>query len=322
MKLNPLFKLRYCELCDYYGLLTSVNCVGHRYGYGYLRATKPVSLLPEDQISRDKMKKRFKIIAWLAAVTVIGILVFQTYWVYNSYKTGERNFNTTVLNALYKSIDEYPLSVSKLPYGLQSKTPYLPLMNLIHQRVDKKHGPKLYRKDGSLISIKDTAEVYSGNGVEILPVSSDNLLAVQQLVAQLLTEQEGKPIILDTLTRLFKKELLEKEINLPFKLTLLQPHEHASPRQIASNVPFTKDNRLVAVEMAHTFQKYFRDRKPPILAVWGSKDPFFSPPGAEGYKKDDPNTTVKFYDTGHFALETHGKEIGQDILNFMAKLPQ
>jgi pimeloyl-ACP methyl ester carboxylesterase len=70
------------------------------------------------------------------------------------------------------------------------------------------------------------------------------------------------------------------------------------------------------------FQKYFRDAKPPILAVWGNKDPYFSPPGAEGFKKDDPNTTVKFYDTGHFALETHCNEIGQDILDFMIALPQ
>jgi len=70
------------------------------------------------------------------------------------------------------------------------------------------------------------------------------------------------------------------------------------------------------------FQKYFRDRKPPILAVWGDKDPYFSPPGAEGFKKDDPNTIVKFYNTGHFALETHGKEIAQDILEFMATLPK
>lgn len=71
-----------------------------------------------------------------------------------------------------------------------------------------------------------------------------------------------------------------------------------------------------------TFQKYFRDRKPPILAVWGSKDPYFGPPGAEAFKKDDPNTIVKFYDTGHFALETNDGEIAQDILDFMAGVPR
>ena len=74
------------------------------------------------------------------------------------------------------------------------------------------------------------------------------------------------------------------------------------------------------IKLYPVFQQYFRNRKPPILAVWGNKDPFFAPPGAEGFKKDDPNTIVKFYDTGHFALETHCKEIGQDVLDFMDKL--
>jgi len=76
------------------------------------------------------------------------------------------------------------------------------------------------------------------------------------------------------------------------------------------------------IKLYPVFQKYFREHKPMILAVWGNKDPYFSPPGAEGFKKDDPNTIVKFYPTGHFALETHGLEIAQDILAFMSQLPR
>jgi pimeloyl-ACP methyl ester carboxylesterase len=70
------------------------------------------------------------------------------------------------------------------------------------------------------------------------------------------------------------------------------------------------------------FQAYFRQYKPKMLAVWGNKDPFFLPAGAEAYKRDNPNATVKFYNTGHFALETHVIEIGADILTFMAGLPR
>jgi pimeloyl-ACP methyl ester carboxylesterase len=70
------------------------------------------------------------------------------------------------------------------------------------------------------------------------------------------------------------------------------------------------------------FQTYFREHKPKLLAVWGNKDPFFLPAGAEGYKRDNPNATVKFYNTGHFALETHAKEIGQDVLDFLGGLPK
>ncbi|KIO78580.1 hypothetical protein TH53_02790 [Pedobacter lusitanus] len=64
------------------------------------------------------------------------------------------------------------------------------------------------------------------------------------------------------------------------------------------------------------FQEYFRKYQPPFLAVWGNKDPYFLPVGAEAYKRDMPKAIVKFYDTGHFALETHCKEIGNDMLNF------
>ena len=70
------------------------------------------------------------------------------------------------------------------------------------------------------------------------------------------------------------------------------------------------------------FQAYFRKYKPQLLAVWGSEDPYFLPAGAEGYKKDNPNAKVKFYKTGHFALETHYKEISKDILAFLAGLPK
>jgi pimeloyl-ACP methyl ester carboxylesterase len=65
------------------------------------------------------------------------------------------------------------------------------------------------------------------------------------------------------------------------------------------------------------FQEFFRQYQPPTLAVWGKNDPFFIPPGAEAYKRDNPKAKVIFYDTGHFALETHAAEIGQEILIFL-----
>ena len=66
-------------------------------------------------------------------------------------------------------------------------------------------------------------------------------------------------------------------------------------------------------------QEYFRTHKPPLLAVWGRNDPFFLPSGAEAFKRDIPEAEVQFFDTGHFALETHSSEIGTAILNFLAK---
>jgi len=73
------------------------------------------------------------------------------------------------------------------------------------------------------------------------------------------------------------------------------------------------------VALYPTFQQYFRKHKPPLLAVWGKNDPFFLPPGAEAFKRDIPDAEVRFFDTGHFALETHGSEIAVAIRNFLSR---
>jgi len=71
------------------------------------------------------------------------------------------------------------------------------------------------------------------------------------------------------------------------------------------------------VALYPAFQKYFRDHKPPLLAVWGKNDPFFLPAGAEAFKRDIPGAVVRFFDTGHFALETHASEIAAAIRDFL-----
>lgn len=71
------------------------------------------------------------------------------------------------------------------------------------------------------------------------------------------------------------------------------------------------------VALYPNFQEYFRAKKPPLLAVWGKNDPFFLPHGAEAFKRDNPNAEVHFYDTGHFALETHGEQIASAIRDFL-----
>src|SRR5262249_56622451 len=61
----------------------------------------------------------------------------------------------------------------------------------------------------------------------------------------------------------------------------------------------------------------FPPHKPPFLAVWGKNDPFFLPAGAEAFKRDMPHADVCFFDTGHFALETHCDEIASAIREFL-----
>ena len=73
------------------------------------------------------------------------------------------------------------------------------------------------------------------------------------------------------------------------------------------------------VKLYPAFQEYFRKFKPPLLAIWGKNDLFFIPPGAQAYLRDNPNASVQFLDTGHFALETHVEQIARAMREFLTK---
>lgn len=73
------------------------------------------------------------------------------------------------------------------------------------------------------------------------------------------------------------------------------------------------------IKLYPAFQEYFREFKPHTLAIWGEHDPFFIPPGAKMFPKDNPNAVVQFLDTGHFALETHVNEIAAAIHQLMQR---
>jgi pimeloyl-ACP methyl ester carboxylesterase len=72
------------------------------------------------------------------------------------------------------------------------------------------------------------------------------------------------------------------------------------------------------VKLYPAFQKYFKTAQPPLLAIWGKRDLYFIPPGAEAFKRDIPHAQVQFLDTGHFALETHVEEVAIAVRQFLA----
>jgi pimeloyl-ACP methyl ester carboxylesterase len=65
------------------------------------------------------------------------------------------------------------------------------------------------------------------------------------------------------------------------------------------------------------FQDFFRLARVRTLVIWGKHDPFFIPPGAEAYKRDNPEAVVELLETGHFTLETHVALIAQRIVQVL-----
>lgn len=67
------------------------------------------------------------------------------------------------------------------------------------------------------------------------------------------------------------------------------------------------------------WQAYFREHKPPMLIVWGKNDKIFPAEGAYPYLRDLPEAEMHMFDTGHFALEEDGAEIGRLMRDFLGR---
>ncbi len=67
------------------------------------------------------------------------------------------------------------------------------------------------------------------------------------------------------------------------------------------------------------FQKFFRERQPPALIVWGKNDVIFPADGARAYLKDLPQAELHLLDSGHFALEDQGEEIARLMREFFGR---
>jgi pimeloyl-ACP methyl ester carboxylesterase len=61
------------------------------------------------------------------------------------------------------------------------------------------------------------------------------------------------------------------------------------------------------------WQAAFRAHQPKTLIIWGQHDPFFLPPGANGYLNDLPDARLVWLDAGHFVLDENAATVAHEI---------
>jgi pimeloyl-ACP methyl ester carboxylesterase len=86
-------------------------------------------------------------------------------------------------------------------------------------------------------------------------------------------------------------------------------------------------NREIQLDMMYDYrtnvplypqiQKFFREREPPAILVWGKNDKIFPEEGAHPYRKDLPDIEFHIFDSGHFLLEDKLDEVGPLIRDFL-----
>lgn len=88
------------------------------------------------------------------------------------------------------------------------------------------------------------------------------------------------------------------------------------PAQIQTQLKLFYDYRK-NIELYPEIQTFFRNSEIPVLVTWGKNDKIFNMEGAESYRKDAKCLKIVYYESGHFALETHVAEIAYEITNYL-----
>ena len=92
------------------------------------------------------------------------------------------------------------------------------------------------------------------------------------------------------------------------------------PHQLATGIGVLLRERCTPAELARPKSRSARQATgQQLLAVWGENDPAFIPAGAFAYQRDIPDAEVHLLNTGHFALETHSREVAGSIDDFLSR---
>jgi two-component system, OmpR family, phosphate regulon sensor histidine kinase PhoR len=192
------------------------------------------------------LRKRLTFLFFIAALTAGGIILFQCYWVYNTYKAGEQNLNKLLLNALQKSIENYHVQQSDLPATLNLASPYLSVL----ETSPADTGKPLRVVFGNIKHLSSIAKI------EQVPVNPENLQRVKVMLAatQFMSARLMNNIQLNTLKDIFKNELRRNNIELPFNLVLLKPEQKLPHNKIAAYINYAKNSPIVEAVFNHTGQ--------------------------------------------------------------------
>ena len=72
------------------------------------------------------------------------------------------------------------------------------------------------------------------------------------------------------------------------------------------------------LDLYGTWAQYLSNKRPKTLVVWGDNDPIFTAHGADAIGALMPGSSVKHYNTGHFALEEQSDDIAAQVIKNFA----
>jgi pimeloyl-ACP methyl ester carboxylesterase len=69
------------------------------------------------------------------------------------------------------------------------------------------------------------------------------------------------------------------------------------------------------------WQAFLRERRPPLLVLWGVHDPIFAVAGAQALRREHPDAELHLLEAGHFAINDCPQRIAQHVRWFLEHAP-
>ncbi|WP_250622871.1 alpha/beta fold hydrolase [Pinirhizobacter soli] len=111
----------------------------------------------------------------------------------------------------------------------------------------------------------------------------------------------------------------EEDIGADATLLMVQSAQRSGVVQSRNDLWFDYGNN---VKRYPAWQALLRNMKIPVLVLWGSRDDFFTTPGALAYLRDAPQAEIHILDAGHFASLQVPSQIAGLISTFLGRHPQ
>ncbi|KXH78522.1 sensor histidine kinase [Chryseobacterium kwangjuense] len=194
------------------------------------------------------MNKKFRSVFLIASITAVCILVFQMYWIFNSYKTAEKNLKNNIENILNKGIETYQFSQLDLAPVLRNDD-----LTVYYATKKRYVNPKDKSKENSPYY----AEMNS------IKIPEEQLPAITAMLSKL-KASVLKTINLNDLNSVIKEEFLRNNINLDFSLSLV--HDEVPLRDtFYIPVHLSKKNMLVRAQIKNMNMYLLKQNVVPLL---------------------------------------------------------
>lgn len=233
------------------------------------------------------MKRKLRLVILLASLAGGGIISFQLFWIFNAYEVNNDNFNKTASLLLQQSIDSYQLA--SIGYGncncgpetiveAKSDTTYKKVISSSAKKLQEKLKQEIAKGNIPLKSsfvtrdtIHTSSKVKKNATTPIQSVKSSSRTfsikdaAVTQMIMRLAAKSKNEPILLDSLAKVYRKNLSKSNIEIDFKLSQLKTLPKTNVPPIIGRAGFSDSSNLIQAVFPNSFGWLFWRTLSPII---------------------------------------------------------